>query len=1152
MLDQNQIGAMMAQQQQQQQMLSMGSPSAVMGASHYPPQYNFGADTGLIQNRLTSGGGLYGGMAAGTNAVAGGLSTAFGAASLASILGIGGSTVGGFAGSMLGLNPLSLGILAASAPMGFAGGAMMHGNRMNAAVGGVLSQAGFANPVAPNGFGFGFGDQTRMTQQIIGMGAANPFVSAQDQSQLLGKFQQMGLDKGLTSMDKMMDKFKEFSKATEDIAVSLGKTVGEVTGIVQQLKGQGFYSASEVTGMTNRVAAGANYGLGFNQQMQMAAGMAATARGMGMSGQSGALVGTNLAQSLGAAFSIDNVNSNLAMDLTGTTNTADASVALGQRFGGSIMAQFNRGGKLSNLMSGLVKVGADGNLVLDDKAIADASSGVLSIDDIKSRGQNVLSNSKLKGKFANSQSQLASDLLSTNKGSTAALGLLKNIAGEEAASNGMDQEDVFVNLARTWGISSEREARLLYDFIDDLEETSSKRLTDEANYAAAQKRRAFLTRERSFSAVKQKLKHEMTMFTSNPALASKFAAASNNFSAGLNALERSVLGIDLPSSAIYTQSNVDDVLGRMVSGEINTSAMGITAGGLQNDLFGNASMDHRTKMAAAAQGLRVNEFGEVVRSGVDLSGKGTLDSDTLKNFYDHTTDDYRNATFFTNRTGSTLGTLGGFATGRVATGLLGGGIGRLAINSRAARATGSSLFYSKQIVGGLGKLGGVKGKLLAAGIQAAGMYAGYQLGGSGTDEEQLYQSLMEEAKSKGATSEAEAHAMIAQTEDGAAALRNYVQKYGAGEGFDLTSMAKANYLAATQEEAGYGRMAFQIAGGLAGASAGGFVGSLAGPAGTVAGGIAGSFAGEALGGGLYDLFFGNNTLKEQQKAGHGAKVLSLFKSEGELKDLDKMYKDELRNNGNSEGKARAALAKRLSKKYGQNITGTDIETALYELQNATGQSLDERIQNGDYSKGLNAAKLARGYIDAEIASSHMSEVGANLTGETDATLSAIREAALLGDSNTMMSHMRKFAAGAQDGSVTYSGDSEFAQALMGSKDIYNKLKGLEGRDISELDKVFDSKGAGARLRKMAGITSSGSLTEAELREIANVQASLDAYSTQTSNSKQGLASSGIEGESDTKRLATATKNLVESTKDLASYVDKIGANLYEKEPVGTS
>lgn len=1151
MLDQNQISAMMAQQQQQQQMLAMGSPSAVMGASHYPPQYNFGADTGLVQNRLTGGGGLYGGLAAGANAIAGGLNTAFSAASLASILGIGGSTVGGFAGSMLGLNPLSLGILAAAAPMGFAGGGMMHGNRMNAAVGGVLSQAGFANPIAPNGFGFGFGDQTRMAQQIIGMGAANPFVSAQDQSQLLSKFQQMGLDKGLTSMDKMMDKFKEFSKATEDVAVSLGKTVGEVTGIVQQLKGQGFYSASEVTGMTNRIAAGANYGLGFNQQMQMAAGMASTARGMGMTGQSGALVGTNLSQSLGAAFSIDNLDSNLAMDLTGTTNTADASVALGQRFGTSIMAQFNRGGKLSDLMSGLVKVGPNGNLVLDDKAIAAASSGALSINDIKNRGQNVLSNANLKGKFANNQSQLASDLLSTNKGATAAFGLLKNIAGEEAASNGMDQEDVFVNLARTWGISSEREARLLYDFIEDLEETSSKRLMDDANYVAAQKRRAYLTRERSFAAVKQKVKHEMSMFTSNPALASKFAAASNNFSAGLNALERDFLGIDLPSSAIYTQSNVDDVLGRMVTGELDTRSMGITAGPLQNDLFGNASMDHRTRMAAAAQGLRVNEFGELVRGGVDLTGKGTLDADTLQNFYDHTTDEYRNATFLSNRTATTLGTLGGFATGRVATGLLGGGIGRLAMNSRAARRAGANLFYSKQIVGGLGKLGGVKGHLLAAGIQAGGAYLGMQLGGSGTDEEQLYQSLMEEAKSKGATSEAEAHAMIAQTEDGAAALRNYMQKYGSGESFNLTSMAKANYLAATQEEVGYGRMAMQFIGGYAGYSAGTAVGSLAGPVGTVAGAVVGGFAGERLGAGIYDYFFGNNVLKEQQKAGHGAKVLALFKSESELKDLDKMYKDELRNNGNSPGKARAALAKRLSEKYGQNITGTDVETALYELDNATGQTLDERIQNGDYSKGLNAAKLARGYVDAEIAASHMSEVGANLTGETDATLSAIREAALVGDSGTMMSQMRKFAAGAQDGSVTYTGDSEFAQALMGSKDIFGRLKDLEGKDVSALDKVFGSKGAGARLRKMAGVTSSGALTETELREIANVQASLDAYSTQTAKSKQGLASSGIEGESDTQRLATATKNLVESTKDLASYVDKIGANVYDKEPVGT-
>lgn len=1141
MITSNEVSSMMAQQQQQQQMLSMGAPSPVVGASQYPPQFNYGLDTGLVRTGLAGGGGFPGAMASGVAGLGSALGSAASVTSMLSMFGIGGQTFGGTAGMLMGLNPLTAALAIPAMGLASVGGSMAMGNRVNSNVGSFLSAAGFANPASPSGFGFGLGDQTKMSQQIIGMGNANPFVNTQEQTQLLNKFQQMGLDKGITSIDKMMDKFKEFSKTTEDLAMSLGKTIGEVTGLVTQLKGQGFYSASEVTGAANRMAAGANYGIGMGQQVQNASMMATAARSQGMSGAAGAMLGTNLSQNFGAALQLGNVSETMAMDITGTTNTADASVALSQSIGGTLMSQLNRGGALSPFLSGLLKADKSGNLVIDDAAVRAASSGEMSIDQIKRRGQNTLSDANLKGQFANKQTQLASDLLKSNEGSTAVFGLLKNIAGEQADSTGMRQDDVFVNLMRNFGQQDERLSRLLYDLIDDLEESSNKRLTDEANYAAAQSRRSFLAKERSIEAIQRRVGHELGKFTNNAYMASGFAKRANSFKAAINRLERDIYGIEMASTALFTTDAVDETLSGIVSGEYKqnfTAAQGTS-------IFGDADMGYRAR-AAAASGLRYDKFGQYIQNQVDMdkvSGYGSVDQDLLNNFYYHTGDAARGGTFLTTRTGQTMGAVPG------------AGLGYLASKGVRAVAANSGMLLGKQVMPkALSFLGGGYGKLLSLGMTLGSAYLGSELMAGGSDETVLYKQLMADAKDKGATSEAEAHAMIASSPDGAAALQRYMKANGVGEDFSLGSMAKANYLAAARESSG---MSYAEIGDAVGTAAGGIGGAAAGSGlFSVVTGAAGAYVGSKVGYGvgyLFDMMSGDNALREQSEAMHGAKLLSKLGSKEQLANFDKIYKDALRANGDSPTKAYAEAAEKLSKLLGENITGTDVQTALFDLETGTGLDVDERIGGNKYDKALNIAKAAKEVQMAEIAKSHLSEYSSKLTGEDDALITSIRDAAALGETGTLNDAMSKLQEEYLAGNYKYEGDNELITALTtGADERFDALKRFEGMSVDALDDVLGGKGKGAMARKRAGIAAGGgSLTRRELREIANQQSRLSSLSLVTPEARQNLATQGIPDEgADVERLATATKNLVKSTEELAAHVDNIGANLLNVEPYG--
>ena len=571
MINSNQINALMLQQQQQQAMLGMGAPGVALGASQFPPQYSHSINPFFTSQSLSGAGGIGGMMAGGVSGLGAGLSTLGTAASIGSMFGIGGGTIGGLAGSFLGLTPLSLPLMAGGAAIGAVGNTLMQANRANTQVGQFLSAANFANPMSPSGFGFGFNDQTRLTNQIIGMGAANPFVNQQEQSQLLNQFQQMGLDKGITSMGKMIEKFKEFSKSSEDLAMQLGKTVSEVTGLVGQLRGQGFYSAAEVSGQMSRITAGSRYGLTIDQQMQMSQNMASMTRGMGMSSQAGALMGVNLAQTLGAANEAGFISGNRLMDLTGATNTADAITALSQGLGGRLGGAMTGGGPLENLLSAFMRVDEGGNMTIDEGIMQGVATGRVGINDLTGLSRRNMTQPGFRGAFMANRRELASEFLSSEQGLGATLGMFRNLAADTARRDGTSEEDAFKILMDQYGIAGEREADMLFELSQNLEETQRSSMNNRARQMAAERRRAYLARERSFEGLKRKISHEASITFAPPEVQQAFVSGTNTFNANLARLEREIFGAEYSKTAMFTEQNVNEVMNRFLSGDLNAS-----------------------------------------------------------------------------------------------------------------------------------------------------------------------------------------------------------------------------------------------------------------------------------------------------------------------------------------------------------------------------------------------------------------------------------------------------------------------------------------------------------------------------------------------------------------------------------------------------
>jgi hypothetical protein len=282
--------------------------------------------------------------------------------------------------------------------------------------------------------------------------------------------------------------------------------------------------------------------------------------------------------------------------------------------------------------------------------------------------------------------------------------------------------------------------------------------------------------------------------------------------------------------------------------------------------------------------------------------------------------------------------------------------------------------------------------------------------------------------------------------------------------------------------------------------------------------------------------------------GTGTNLLAKLDDEAKLKDFDKIYEQELGRHGDSE-KAALATADRMSTKYGDKYTAEDVRMAQGKLKEHTGKSSAQRKQSGKgYSKALKLTKGAKSYTDRTMLEGMLdtaqdSIAGSTGVGDLEAALSSRDDGRISRSQEEIMNLARRAATGDWEAG---EGDPAFLQAIGKAGGIHDSLKGLIGRDVGSLDKLF-GKGAGEKMRTKAGVLGSGKLNAKEIEEMAAQLAGGDAMKTLTADAAAGTAGGGEGISSDADHIA-ATLKLTTSVEQVASYVDNIGAALTGNDP----
>ena len=1124
MITSNEVNALMMQQQQQQSMLGMGAPQAVVGASQYPPQFNFGANS-YLSGTMSSGGGPTSMMASGVSGVGSALGVAGMASGFlpASMTGMFGSGLMGSAMGFAGINPLGVGIGAAAAGVGAIGSSMNNGLRMNNQVGQMLSSANFANPNAPGGFGFGFGDQARMTSTVLGMGAANPFVGQQDQMQMLNQFQQMGLDKGVTSMGKMIEKFKEFSKTTEDVATQLGKTVTEVTGLVQNLRGSGFYSAAEVTGMSSKMSASASYGINMQQQQQMMQSMAQQARGSGLTGASGATLGVNLAQAFGSANQMGFIDENTLLDITQTTNTADASQAMAQSLGGRFSNAMTQGGMLENILGGFTKVGKDGQLQLDNAAMNSMAGGGMSFGQLRGRTSDLISNNR--AAFTTNKRKLASDFLSSEQGMGAILGTFGSMAKDRAQGGDITEKEAFKLLMKEYQIADERQADMLFDMSQHADSIVSNNLQNRVETLAAEKRRAYINKHRSFTGMKAKMSSELGKLTNNASIGSATANINSNIDAGVNSLERAFFGIEDSTAGLYTKSSGSEFRDSFLMGDLDYLGSDLSQTKANTGQAFNMKtheMETTTLASSAATAARIQSL-----SGGAYSAAG------------------RKA--FTSELGKGIDTKA----------LSGIDLSNTSMGETGFLRSAADIFGLVDPMAEFQKettYGGPQGR------DAEFFLSNYGFGSGGvTDDVALYRNLMNNAKRQAAdklgkpiseVTEQEAQFVIAsQGGKSSAALQRYMGRHKQG-GQELSHNLQDDFLS----KAGGGGSVF----GATVAShvtAFGTVGAVGAGAtsfgiGTGLGATLGAGVG-AITGTIHGLYKeGKRSEFEAQLKGSAGALLAKINSKGKLRKFDQKMQQAMLDNPGDREAAMQKVAKEMSEELGEAVSAEDVGAALKAMYRASGEkTFDDRLSSNNYKGALGLTGAASRYQTAEMAKGNLGVLRDSLMDEDVEGIDRL-QVALSSSGDDMVASSREemlnIARKAAVGEFKYDGDNEILKQLAGAGELSDELSQFAGKELSSLDKAY-GEGAGARLRKLAGVRQGGMLGKKELKEMAAKLAVSDSLRVTEGGAKASAVDPSGVGDDE---ILTATANLVNSTQTLAVYVDNIASVLTGNETAG--
>lgn len=1125
MITSDQVSALVAQQQAQQQIMGqssfMGTAPPMLGTSQYPPQfgfnYNAGQNAGVFSTNTSHRGGMMSSM---SGLMGGGLMSAAGntmmsmagMTALASGFGIGGATVGGTAGMLLGANPLTLGLLAAGAPLAFAGNAMSKGAQQYGRNAQLLGGMTFANAAGSMyGRGFSHTGLQQMTDAQIGMAAANPFMTRDDTSQMMKSFTDLGLNTGVTNMGKMIDKFKEFSDLTETVARQMGKSISEVTGLVHQMHAQGFYTKEDVMGATVTMRQAQGMGISNQAMMGTMGAGASMARGMGYTGQSGArFTGTMTTLIAGGAGS-GMLDADLLRDITGQADIGGASTAFAQKAMGEIGGLLKRPGAGQALLAGLAKLDDDGNMVLDRDAVRELESGRMSFEKLRSRAMTFAGQNQ--AKFRSGSSRLASDLLSSEGGFGASMGLMKAMANDAAKSGNMTEEEAFKLIAQSHTSFGELETDMLLEIDEQYAALRRKNLTGKAQEIAAQIKQDHITRNASFEGFMARSKHSIGKYLSPLPLENLGTRLTAGTERAFAQMEDRMFGTMEKGRTLgmYTDTEATQkVLQDYVAGDPDflghdTISGGMTrfddavAGAKFSDLVGAKDMTDALRIAGAARG-DTDTFMSAVTSNLSVATKEQLDAVDLSSSAKEISEDIAVFNETTNY-------------------------------EKMAQGTAvSKLFHD--------------------------------------DDESSLERLRQLARRYGAQGADEEAYLINRMGGGAALKRmasKQAQEAGAQTGtdffrdqfLDLTDVGtKFSGAAYTGMTLGTGALVVGgIAGGLATAGVmaktGGAIGTFfGGPIGTGLGAVAGGLVGLGLGMFGFSMMSEHDEAIDAINAGVGTGLFSKVNGPGDLRAIDTAVVEGMGEAGGDESKGYEIAAKKLKGKFG-TVSAGELKGAMDALKSGTGKGPNERRMSGDYSQAMKIAMAGKAYRQNEQLTQHLSSMHHSLAGVEAAGIDGLKAALASGDTRAAQAEMVSLAKAYREGDLELTADAPASlRQLAGSKEMFSELMKYKGMDISALDERFGD-GAGAQLRKLAGITNTGVLREDEIAAMADKASALKALKAEGGGAMNIAAGGGdsVSGTEVDSQLTAQLQSLTSSTNELAIYVDNIGSALTGIDPI---
>jgi hypothetical protein len=494
-LTSQQVNALMAQQNaqfalmQQQQMMGY---APTMGASQYPPSFNygyapsrigssFGAAAAGIPNAAMTGVGVAGaglGIASMFSSSAG-LGLAAAATDVTGIsagLSAGGAAAGAFGGMGtaaglgvgLGVGGLAMaGVGAAYLTAGTAAARFAEGAREQRAIRQMYASETFANPLAASGRGFSGGQLMRIGQATRAIDASSPFVSSQDAMAVGRMFREMEVTRGIQNVDVISAKLKEFGKTAEQVAKQLGTSIQDVRGTLEQNRRAGFFTAQEVSRNVTQMRVAEGMGMGQETFAGMQLGAVATTRGMGLTGKAGANTSRAIALSLLSGMQGSGpgrLTAEELMDLTNTSSAQEAIAAIaGQQTARTAQILGNQGiGRVLLAGAGTVK-GGKFTGGIDTGLLEQVASGEMSLLDLQNLAAQKTGTQAGGLSFAARQKQLQSSALESGLANEALVGIARRIVKDEYAGN----EDALTLVMERLGIAQEQEQEIFRKLYED-------------------------------------------------------------------------------------------------------------------------------------------------------------------------------------------------------------------------------------------------------------------------------------------------------------------------------------------------------------------------------------------------------------------------------------------------------------------------------------------------------------------------------------------------------------------------------------------------------------------------------------------------------------------------------------------------------------